>query len=149
MAKKLQGLTPTLSIDHEEEEIELEPQLAATIPFVTTSSTGSTTAETAIEQDLLPQSSNHLKTPVDARRSLSFTANGGMNGGGVPLRNKQKNGQAVRPKSWNGSPPSYTRTPDTRSLSIYDIAHDTSRRPSALDILSCHGSESAAGNFSS
>ena len=149
MARKLPSLAPTLSIDHEEEEIELEPGLAATIPFVTTSSTGCTTAETVIGQDPLPQSSNHLKTPVDARRSLPISANGGTNGGGVPLRNKQKNGHAVRPKSWNGSPQALPRTPDTRSLSIYDIGHDGSRRPSALDILSCQGSESAAGNFSS
>eukprot|EP00116_Pleurobrachia_bachei_P008508 sb/3468770/ len=120
-----------------DEEIELEPHIAATVPFVQTTATTppptdhsilmppaaapttTTTTRTSCPKDSPPTAvgNNLLKTPIGAHRNGSV---GSVNG------------------SRRGS-----------LLSVADMGgYDGSRRPSALDILSHAGSETAAAAVS-
>ena len=126
-----------------DEELELEPGIAATIPFVKACSNpknspkGSpkghkdspkgikSSPKTLGKTSSMKNSSPHLKTPLDSRRSAPPRTPAGSS----------------RPGSRR-----FSGNIELDSLSVYDQIYDAgSRRPSALDILSHTGSEGAAG----
>ena len=102
-----------------DEEIELEPHVAATVPFVQTTAT-TPPASNGNSVLMPPASPNNKNSP--------------------PGNNLLKTPQAHR----NGSITSGSRRGSL--LSVGDVGYDGSRRPSALDILSHAGSETAAGS---
>ena len=110
----------------EEEEEELEPQLAVTVPFVIQTPT-SNSPKPLIKTCSSPSVKNHrLKTPLGARRSVPVHGSTGSRPvSRILLENIELD-----------------RIPSAAALDVSDAG---SRRPSALDILSHHGSEGAIG----
>ena len=116
---QLSQLSPA---DEAVEDEELEPRLAATIPFVRTSPQDSPKLPAAGGlSSVSPASLNLLKTPLDVRRS----------GAGS---------RGSRPGSRR-----FSGNIELDALSVYELYDTGSRRPSALDILSHTGSEGAQG----
>ena len=121
---------PDGSPSGDEEELELEPRIAATIPFVKTSNASSPSSPKRLISKTCSSPVNPrpgcLKTPLDSSRS-------------APARNGSG---TSRPGSRRVSVDA-----ELDQLSVLEIYDTGSRRPSALDILSHTGSEGAHGEL--